>query len=945
MRRPALAGAGSVLVLVLLIVGWSFLTRDRDLLTTTPQPSPLVAVALVPLTGGAQACLDTAVMDEHSERVLFRVGTYGKRAMPLRVTIRGRGYRDGGRVAAADYGDNDLISVPVGAPRTPRFVTVCIRNEGSRRIALYGAADRTRSRSNTLVDGTRVGSNVVIQFAEGRPRSLLGHVPTILQRLTIFRPVGEALLWPLAILFGLGIPAAVMTAYVRSVDSAEEEDAESARQASGAPPREWGSLPLARFVSKPWFWLAAIIGLIFLIGVGYTSSIVNYFVMSDELGYVKQASHIASSLSPNTPGDMWFNSYSQLWPLVIAPGYGLFETPAAFDIAHMLAALAIASTAIPAYLLARRLIDGHVGPLFAAALTVAVPWLAFSGSLMTESLGYPLFVWALLACTAAIARPSPARDALALGAILLAFLTRPQLAVLVVALLGAVALHEVMFSDSAGRRRPRLPTREQLSRHWLLLALVAGGLVLAVAGVSPRDVLGNYSSTTEGGLFVDGMVQQGRELLAYIALGVAVLPIALAPAWIVLELARPRHAATHAFAALSLTTILTMVVVTSSFSVRFTAGINDRYLFFIAPLLTIGTVALLFDRRPATLPLAAGGAVAAAIFGGVALTATGPSLVSPTYALNTVVQGRGLQVADALGFRGVSAADLLAVGIVVVVVALALARRRWPGARPVAIAVCVALLLVSVSSTRYVLKTIEATQAGASPAFIDGRNWLDRTAPGEENVGAVLSLIDNPAVSAASWWDLSFWNKRLDRVWSLPDSDIYSQGFASPALVDPATGRMAALDERPLLIVGAADRRFALRGVREIAATGPFKLVRAPRPYRAAWSLDADRDDGLIAAGGRARLSLFGDGRRARTVRVRLSASTTPDATRGYRLSVRGASGQTSVRVPKGAGGTLRAMVRVPRIGAARLNLRVSGRARKAGVTGVIVAPVVTPRG
>lgn len=928
---------GLAVLLIGLFVVVPYLTRDRDLLTTTPMPASLVAIALVPVPAGSQACLDRATMDERSGQVRFQVATYRRAGSPLRVTISGPGYRDSERIAG--YGDNELVSADVRPPRSDVLVSICVRNEGRRRVALF-ATETSSSRSQTRVDGAQVAPNIVVSFAEARPASLLSQMPAMLERMAVFRPVGAGLLWVLAILFAVGIPVAVMTAFVRAAGSVEAEDA-AALAAGGPAPAPWRErVPLlARVAAMPRAWLGLTIGVAFLLGAAYALSLVEYFVMPDELGYVKQASHIASTWTPSTPGDMWFNSYGQLWPLLIAPLYGLLPTPAAFDAAHLLAAAAIASAAIPAHRLARRVMEGAAGPLFAAALTVAVPWLAFSGSLMTESLAYPLFAWALLACAVAVERPSPTRDAVALATIGLAFLARPQLAALVAAFVAAVVLHELAFTGGE-RRSPRAV----LEGHALLAAVLVGGLVLALAGVSSSTVLGNYSSVTSGGLFVDGMAQQGRELLAYVALGVAVLPLALAPAWIVLTLARPRDRAAHAVAALSLATIVTMVVVTASFSVRFTAGINDRYLFFIAPLLAIGAVALLFDRRPAPLPLAAGAAFAAAVLGTSVLQAAGPSLVSPTYAINTVLQGRGRQIADAVGLERLSAPDLLAAAVVAAVAALAIARLRRPGDPRVAIGVCTVLLLASLLGTRYALNAIKATQAGASQAFVDGRDWLDRAAPGDAPAGALLSLVGSDAVSTAAWWDLSFWNKRVDRVWQLPGTNLYSQGFARGASLDARTGRIAALDERELLVLGASDRRFALRGARTVAGSGPFVVVRAPRPYRAAWTLEAARDDGLVTVGRAARLTLFGDGTRARRVRLRISASATEDAVRsGYRLGLRTASGSgRTVPVALGGRGTLRATVTVPARGATRLRLTLRGATSSAArQAGVVVDAVV----
>lgn len=945
MRRAALAGGLIVLLLGALFAAAPFLTRDRDLLSATPQPSPLNAVAAVGLRGGEQACLDQAVIDERSEQARFSVGTFGRRPPPLRLTIRGRGYAETARIGSADYRDSEPLAVGLRAPAAALAVRICIRNEGRRTIALSASNDRTQSRSATTVDGRRVPANIVIAFAERRPASLLEHVPVMLRRMTAFRPVGEWLLWPLAILFALGVPAGVMAAYGRSASAVDAEDGRAAAVAGTWPPGHTplrdGHPTLARIGSMPGVWLAAIVGAIFLTGIGFAFSLVDYVAMPQELAIVKQASQLASALGGGAPGDLWPSSPARLWPLLLTPAYGLLSTPVAFHVAHLLAAAAIASAAIPAYLLAGRVVDDVVARLFAAALTVAVPWLAFSGSVLGESLAYPLVVWALLACTIAIERPSAGREALALGVIALAFLTRPQLAGLAVAFALAALMHELTFG-----RRTQTPVLTRVRRHAVLLAACAAGLVIVVAGVSSQTLLGDYARAADGPLIVGGMLSRGGELLAYVGLGVAVLPLALAPAWIVLELLQPRRAAAHAFAVLSLATAVTMVVVASSASVRFGAEISDRHLFYVVPLLTIGTVALLFDRRPATLALSVGGVLAAAILATAALADAGASAAAPTHALNTVVRGRGAQLIEALGLPGLAPADLLAVVTVAAVVALALARHRHPGTRWIAIGTCSALLLVCVLATRYTLGTIKATQAGASQETIDGREWLDRSAPGSEGVGAVLSSIGEPAATAAAWWNLSFWNARLDRVWRLPGASTFSQRFTRVAPVDPRTGRIPALDDRSLLVLGRSDRRFALRGERIVGANGPFSLVRAARPYRAAWTLLAARDDGLLAAGGRAQLTLFGDGRREQRVRVRLSAGATPGMTTDRRLVVRGDSGREWTALVPGRGrAVLRATVRVPAVGRTRLALTLRGPAGRGRSAGATIRVAVSPRG
>src|SRR3954465_15836764 len=117
-----------------------------------------------------------------------------------------------------------------------------------------------------------------------------------------------------------------------------------------------------------------------------------YVVMPDELGYVKQAVVLSHGDLP-TPGSVWFNSWALLHSALLAPLYRFASTTTAFDAGHVLGALVMSSTAIPVYLIARRVLVWRPGALLAAALSVAVPWLAMSGTMMTEGLAHPAFLW------------------------------------------------------------------------------------------------------------------------------------------------------------------------------------------------------------------------------------------------------------------------------------------------------------------------------------------------------------------------------------------------------------------------------------------------------------------------------------------------------------------------------------------------------------------------
>jgi hypothetical protein len=219
MRRAALALGLALLLAAAAIWGAPYLTRERDYVATTPQPDPLFRVATIALDPGQQACMDRAVVDQYSEQARLRVGTFGRRAEPLELSLSGAGYRASYRVPAT-YADSQPFEVAMRPPAGPLETTICLRNVGERQIALYASDDRTNSRSQVRVDGRRVRPDFGIIFTERRPVSIADRLPVGLQRASAFRffGVSPVTLWPLLILFVVGVPLAVLLTYVRSLE-------------------------------------------------------------------------------------------------------------------------------------------------------------------------------------------------------------------------------------------------------------------------------------------------------------------------------------------------------------------------------------------------------------------------------------------------------------------------------------------------------------------------------------------------------------------------------------------------------------------------------------------------------------------------------------------------------------------------------------------------------
>lgn len=204
MRKPLLVAlafyvAGAALFAG--IVAVPFLDKQRDTPTAVPSPSPLVATALDILDPAARLCMTDVAISAQSEQVRFMVGTYHKPGPPLLVTIRGEGFAGSERVAGG-YDDNVTLAVPVPRPSSSRLVTVCIRNAGRRKIALYAAEDRAQSRVNVFLNGERANATPTLHFHEAGQVTIAGRAGVTAGRIAVFRGFLDHawVVWALALL-------------------------------------------------------------------------------------------------------------------------------------------------------------------------------------------------------------------------------------------------------------------------------------------------------------------------------------------------------------------------------------------------------------------------------------------------------------------------------------------------------------------------------------------------------------------------------------------------------------------------------------------------------------------------------------------------------------------------------------------------------------------------
>ena len=164
-----------------------------------------------------------------------------------------------------------------------------------------------------------------------------------------------------------------------------------------------------------WAWLAGIVAGSIVFRAWLGSRMPAPFIFTDELQYQENARSLAAGEGIEVRGEP-YGIVSVLYPLVLAPAYALFDSlPDAYAAARAINAVVMSLAAIPAFLLARRVLPTGLS-LLAALLAVALPSLAYTGTLMSENAFYPAFLLAAWALVRALEEPTVARQAVLLAA-------------------------------------------------------------------------------------------------------------------------------------------------------------------------------------------------------------------------------------------------------------------------------------------------------------------------------------------------------------------------------------------------------------------------------------------------------------------------------------------------------------------------------------------------
>jgi hypothetical protein len=493
----------------------------------------------------------------------------------------------------------------------------------------------------------------------------------------------------------------------------------------------------------PWAWLTAIIVCSALLRIVLARRMVAPWIMVDELIYSELAKSFAHH-GQFLVRDVASTGYGFVYPVLIAPAFRLFSSvPQAYTAAKAIDSVLMSLAAVPAYLLARRVVRPSLA-LVAAALTVAVPSLIYTGTLMTENIFYPLFLTCALLLVLVLERPTPLRVLGLLALSFVAFLTRAQAVALVPAILTAPLL------------LPRARWREFRLLYGLILGAGALVLVYEVArGRSPLDALGAYRSATSSAYSVGSVFRWFLYHVGELDYYVGVVPFA---ALLYLGCTRERRTP---FVAAALPLAFWLVLEVAAFASTQSQRIEERNMFFVAPLFFIALCIWIERGLPRQRAAAACAVVAAALVG----------VVPYSGLLN------GNATSDTLAFLPLwtlqdTVTTLDEIGMVVVLLGISLALLlllvpvRYALALPATLFVLYGLALWTIETNPH--GGIHHASLGALFGGTSNPDpeWIDHAVGSNANVGVIY---DSATMDKFTVWTNEFFNRSVHRVMYIAD--------------------------------------------------------------------------------------------------------------------------------------------------------------------------------
>ncbi|MFL6066178.1 MAG: glycosyltransferase family 39 protein [Gaiellaceae bacterium] len=590
-----------------------------------------------------------------------------------------------------------------------------------------------------------------------------------------------------------------------------------------------------------WAWLTAIVMVSAASRFALARGMVAPWIMVDELVYSELAKSFAASGHFAIRGVAAGGSYGFVYPVLVSPAYRLFDSvPDAYVAAKAINSVVMSLAALPAYFLARRVLNPPFA-LVGAALSVALPSLVYTGTVMTENAFYPVFLCVALVLVRMLERPTRANQLGVLAVCALAYGTRQQALALFAAVLTAPLLLGL-------RRLGRFRTLYIAAGAVAVVALV----VEVTRGRSPLSLLGAYETAGRHSYSVGAVAKWLLWHVAELDLYLGVVPVA---AFIVLAFAwRRLDTSQRAFmAGAAALTAWLLLEVAAFATLPGVARVEERNTFYVAPLFLIALLLWVQLGAPRPRLVAAGSAVAAAL---LVATLPFPRLIRSEITSDTLALVPWWKVQE----QGLGLHDVRLVATVCALAGAALflfVPQRWALALPLLVLAYFSVVQQPVQARA------ELASHNARAAGVGGRlDWIDAAVPKGASVGVLWSGHVDPHVV----WENEFFNRSVGPVYDV--AQPIPGNLPSTSVHVEIGGVVQPQPSQPLLL---SDGTFDLHGTR-LTADSPkgVSLWRSSPRVQAVtrvaglypndnWSGPFVAYSRLGCAGGAVRVGLLGD--------------------------------------------------------------------------------------
>ena len=516
--------------------------------------------------------------------------------------------------------------------------------------------------------------------------------------------------------------------------------------------------------------------------------------------------------------------YSLVYPALIGGPLAWLSPHRGYEVAKALGAITMSLAAVPAYLWARSVVSTRSAVLV-AALTLALPSLAYTGLLMTETVFYPLVVVFCWVSARTLVAPTARNQLLVVALVTAVALTRVQGGVLVLVFPTAALLAGVGVREASRRFAVTFLGFGVVVAAWLVWRLSEGG-----------GAVGAYTVTASGGYHLVPIVRYVFYHAGDLVLLTGFFP-ACAAALLWFE---RRGLSAEVRAVLSVATALSLwlVLQVGAFASQFVGHVAERDMIGAAPALFLCLAVWLELGAPRTVrrTLLVSGAAVVAILAWPLHTMLGPAAFPSAVGLVPIDRLAGSSVARERA--------LLDGGFVLAALVLILAPRRLLRAVPYVLIVL--LGTGSVVAERYITRQARIEQA---TMLGPQKDWIDRAAKGQ----TVLLYGDKlqwPAV-----WESLFWNRKLVAAYALPGAEVI--GPAPGGYVALSNGGAVILAGRPLpqryavteLALLAAGTQVASAGTSAGGVVAPWRLWRLGPPLTLSGRITGIQPNGDIYQG------------------------------------------------------------------------------------------------